>query len=349
MVPQQPPTMPTSNSSTISRRARAIGSGSSGNDGQTVDVDRDAGVRDDRDRLGGCTRPDSGPVRACVRAGRAVEADDVDRQVLEDVERGGDIGAEQHPAGGIERDRGLDRDERCRSPRTLRRRRGSAAFSSRMSCTVSMIRMSAAAIDQSADLVEEEIDDLLEAVLAEHRVFGGGQETGRADRAGHEARAGWASMYSSATRRASVGGGAVQLVGLLAETVLLELDQAAAEGVGFEHIARRPRGSEAWMPSMMDGFDEDQVVVAALLAAVVLGGELHVEDGGAHRAVVDDDALGASSRKPVRASVIVAGAEEVGRVRVAVMGVDLSGGWGGCPSHSHSTEVYLTVDGIRWW
>jgi hypothetical protein len=45
--------------------------------------------------------------------------------------------------------------------------------------------------------------------------------------------------------------------------------------------------------------------------------------------------------------IVGVSAAEVGRVRVAVMGMVLSGGWGGCPSHDHSTEVYLTVEGIQ--
>ena len=52
-----------------------------------------------------------------------------------------------------------------------------------------------AAIDEATDLIEEEIDDFLEAVLTEHRVFGGGEETGGADRAGDEARSDCGAVF----------------------------------------------------------------------------------------------------------------------------------------------------------
>ena len=96
--------------------------------------------------------------------------------------------------------------------------------------------------------------------------------------------------------RASSAALAVELVGQLADPVFLELDQAAAERVGFDDIDAELEIGR------MDTLDDvrlhhHQVVVAPLFAAVVLGGELHIENGGAHRAVVDDHAFAGELKK----------------------------------------------------
>jgi hypothetical protein len=52
------------------------------------------------------------------------------------------------------------------------------------------------------------------------------------------------------------------------------------------------------------GFDHGEVVVVALLPGVVLGGEIHVENGGAHGAVVNDGA-GVDEFKEATAHVVV--------------------------------------------
>ena len=67
-------------------------------------------------------------------------------------------------------------------------------------------------------------------------------------------------------------------------------DQAAAEGVGLENIGA---GFEELGVDVLDdrGIDDRQIVVAAFLAAVILDGQLHIENGGAHRPVVEDDAV----------------------------------------------------------
>ena len=105
-----------------------------------------------------------------------------------------------------------------------------------------------AAIDEAADLIEEEIDDLAGS--------GAGRASGLRRRAGgrsgrwsrRRSAGGLAVLYSVGDAAGEFGGGAVQLVGALAEAVFLQLDQAAAEGVGFEDIARRLRGSRRGAP-----------------------------------------------------------------------------------------------------
>ncbi len=44
-----------------------------------------------------------------LRAGGAVQADHIDAHAFQDGQRGGHVGAQQHPPGGIQRDLGLER------------------------------------------------------------------------------------------------------------------------------------------------------------------------------------------------------------------------------------------------
>jgi hypothetical protein len=256
--------------------------------GETVDVDRDTGVGDDGNGFGGVLAEVAGGFAHVVGAGGAVETDDVNGKVFEDVEGGGDVGAEEHAAGGVEGDGAVDGEVFA------------GFFADAEDGVDGGFEFEdvldgfddedvGAAVDETADLIEEEIDDLLESVLTEHRVLGGGEETGGADGAGDEAGvSGGAVVLRDAA--GEFGGGAIELVGLVAEAVFLQLDFAAAEGVGFEDV---DAGVEVAGVDVFDdgGVDEDEVVVAALFAAVVFGSELEVEDGGAHGAVVDEDAL----------------------------------------------------------
>ncbi len=158
-----------------------------------------------------------------------------------------------------------------------------------------------ATVGEAADLVEKEVHDLREARVAEHRVLGGGEETGGADGAGDEAGPirGGVGVRNAASK---LGGGAVLLVGALAEAVLLQLQLGAAEGVGFDDVdADLEEGG-------VDGLDkggvvEDEVLVAALDAAVAGGVQVVGLDGGAHGAVVEDHAL-ADEVKEVAAALV---------------------------------------------
>ena len=123
-----------------------------------------------------------------------------------------------------------------------------------------------------------------EGDLAEGRVVAGGQEPGRADRAGDEA-AGARGLAGD------LGGLAVDLDRLLAEPPLVELQPRALEGVGLDHLGA---GREHRLVDACDdvGAMQDQRLVAlALEPAVVLAGELEPLQGRAHAAVEDDDAL----------------------------------------------------------
>jgi hypothetical protein len=72
-------------------------------------------------------------------------------------------------------------------------------------------------------------------VVAEHGVFGCWQESGRTNRAGHESRSILGAVAIS-NHPGQLGGLVIQLVGQLADPVLLELGQAAAKRVGLDDI-----------------------------------------------------------------------------------------------------------------
>ena len=73
-----------------------------------VHVERQAGIGNAGDGQSGVLRQVADRFAHQVRAGGAVEADHVDGEGFEDGQHAGDIGAEQHAPGGIQRDLGLD-------------------------------------------------------------------------------------------------------------------------------------------------------------------------------------------------------------------------------------------------
>ncbi len=205
--------------------------------------------------------------------------------MLHDVERRRDIGAEQHPPGGVERDRCLQRHV---DAGLLPHANGGVDRGFQLQDVLHRFddQHIRAAVDQSLDLVDEEIDDLLEAMLPEHRILGSRQQPGGADRSGHETRlARRAVLVGDAAGK--LGGFAVQLVGQLADPVLLHLQLVAAEGVGFQHIGP---GFEIRRVDLLDHrwLADDEIVVTPLFAAIVFDGELHIEDRRPHRTVIND-------------------------------------------------------------
>ena len=147
----------------------------------------------------------------------------------------------------------------------------------------------AAAVSQPAHLVEEEIDDLAEAMVSQERVLRGGKQSRRADRAGHVSRligAGVAVGHPPRQR----GGLAVDVIGPLAKAVFRQLQLAAAERVRFDDV------DADLEKRCVDLLDEPRVVqhevfIAAFDAAVASGIKVVVLDGGAHRTVEDDDPI----------------------------------------------------------
>ena len=145
------------------------------------------------------------------------------------VNTGLDVGAEEHLATlGKEGDAGLDRQ-----PASARHKGLAGAEDRRLHledvlCGLDDDQVSAAR-DQAARLLGEDLDQPGEGDLAQGWVGGGGQETGRPDRAGDEAL--WARRLAGDLRRDGV-----DLEGVLAQPPLIELQPRALEGVGLDHL-----------------------------------------------------------------------------------------------------------------
>ena len=76
--------------------------------GLAVDVERQPGVGDAGDGQGGVFAQHADGLAHMLGAGGTVQADDVDAETFENGQRGIHVGAEQHAAGGVKRDLGLD-------------------------------------------------------------------------------------------------------------------------------------------------------------------------------------------------------------------------------------------------
>jgi hypothetical protein len=106
---------------------------------------------------------------------------------------------------------------------------------------------------------------------------------GRTDRAGDEA-------LVADRLTGDLGGAPVDLERVLGQAPLVELEAAGLEGVGLDDLGA---GLDHRRVDALDdvGPVEDQRLVAlAGKAAVVLGGQVELLQGGAHAAVEDDDA-----------------------------------------------------------
>jgi hypothetical protein len=117
-------------------------------------------------------------------AGRAVQAEHVDAERVDRREHRADVGAEQHLAAvGQQGDGDLDRQ---RPAGRLERLAG--AEDRRLDLEDVLRRLDddevGAALDEALGLLGERVGELAEGDVAERRVVRGGQEAGRADRAG---------------------------------------------------------------------------------------------------------------------------------------------------------------------
>ena len=157
-----------------------------------------------------------------------------------------------------------------------------AALTSRMSCAVSMMIRSAPPSTRPCACSVKTSTSYGKGDPSERRVVGGGQVPGRPDRARDEA--------ALARRRArDLGGLAVDLERVLVEPPLLELEAAALEGVGLDHVGA---GGQHRLVDALDHvrpLQDERLVALARQAAVVLGGQVELLERGAHAAVEDDD------------------------------------------------------------
>ncbi len=234
------------------------------------------------DRQGGVLAEEADRVAHVLGAGRAVEADRLH------VERGQrrqhrlDVGAEQHLAAvGQQRDGDLDRD-----PLAGRLERLARAEDRRLDLEDVLRRLDhqqvGAALDQAGRLLAEDLDEAAEGDVAERRVVGGGEEAGRADRAGDEAR-----LAGRLAR--DLGASAVDLERVLAEAPLLELEAGGLEGVGLDDLRAGVEHRRVHALDHVRTVEDQRLVALALESAVVLGGQLELLERGAHAAVEDDD------------------------------------------------------------
>ncbi len=102
VVPQQPPTTLAPKSRTNAAICSAISDAPERVDGLAVDVQRQPGVRHHDDGQVALLRQVAHGLAEVLRPHRAVRADDVAADPAQDRCDGGDVRAEQHPAGHVE-------------------------------------------------------------------------------------------------------------------------------------------------------------------------------------------------------------------------------------------------------
>ena len=147
-----------------------------------------------------------------------------------------------------------------------------------------MMSRSAPPLDQSAGLLCEHRDEVAEADLTQRRVIAGGQESGRPDRAGHEAL-----LARRLTR--DLGRAAVDLLGVVLQAPLGQLQPRGLEGVGLEHVGARVEHRVVHLLDHVGTVEDERLMAAAGQAVVVLEAEVELLEGRAHAAVKDDHAL----------------------------------------------------------
>ncbi len=252
--------------------------------GAAADVLGQAGVGKDADGHRRVLAEEANGVVHLLRAGGAVEADDVGLEALEHCERGADLGAEQHGSGGFHGDLHLDGDADAKVVH------GVVAGGEGDLGLEEVLRGFDeedvdAAFDEGFGLLDVGKEHRVVADVAERRELGGG-----ADGAGDEAWAiGGGELAGGFAGEA--GGGEVELAGALGDAELPEDEGRGAEGVGLDDVCA---GFEVGAVDLADdvGAGDGEDLGAVLEAGVIaVDGEVVVLDAGSHRAVVDEDSL----------------------------------------------------------
>ena len=247
-------------------------------------LDRQACVGDAVDGHRRVLAEEADGVAHVARAGRAVQADDVDAERLERRERSVDVGAEEHrPARGQQRDGDLDRHG---SPG--RRHRAACAEDRGLGLEDVLDRLDDeqvhAAGQQRARLLGEDVGQRCGRDRAERGVVGGGEQPGRAHAARDEA-----VLAGGVAGEACCGD--VDLVRAVVQSPLGELEAAGLERVGLEDLRA---GGDHRRVDVADHVRAPQVqhlVGASGQGVVVLEGEIERLERGAHAAVEDHDAV----------------------------------------------------------
>ena len=219
-----------------------------------------------------------------LRAGGAVEPDHLDVQGRQRGQHRLDVGAEQHLAAlRQQRDRGLDREGPARELERLSRPEDRRLHLQDVLRGLDDDQVGAA-LDQALRLLGEDLDQLSEGDVPQGGVVARRQEAGRADRAGDEA-------VRARRLAGDLRGPAVDLRRVLAEPPFVELQPAALEGVGLDHLGARleHRGVDAL--DHVGPVEDERLVALALQTAVVLLRQVELLEGRAHAAVEDDDTL----------------------------------------------------------
>src|SRR5205823_5309090 len=199
--------------------------GRGGVDLAVVDVERQAGVGDHADLAAAVLAEEADRLAHVLRAGAAVEADHVDAgQRLQRGHYRLDLGAEEHPAGEVVEDLGLDGDAAAELA-------AEAVDAGDGGLQLEDVDLGlddeevGAPLGEPPGLLVEDVNQLPVGNLRQGGVVGGGEHAGRADRAGGDARAlrGGVAVGDAA---GDGGGGAVELQRLLGEAPLGEAEAA---------------------------------------------------------------------------------------------------------------------------
>ena len=254
-------------------------------------VDGQAGVGNTVHRRAGVLAQVADGIAHQVRAGGAVEPDDVDVHRLERRERTAIVGAEQHAPGGIERDRALDRHLSARDTHGV-----PGCKDLRLHLEHVLARLEdqqiRAALEQTLRLVAKRKLQLGLRQLAQLGVLGRRQESRWPHGPGDEPRPAIRCGVAVGDPPRDGCGGAVQLDRALAEPPLLEPRARGLERVRLDDVSARV---EVGRVNVLDHVRprQRQVVDAAVpaLATIVLGGELARLHLRAHAAVEEHDAV----------------------------------------------------------
>jgi hypothetical protein len=254
--------------------------------GAAADVERQAGVGDAGDREPGVLGevPDRVPHR--FGPGGAVEADHVDPERLEDRENGGDVGAEQHPAGDVQGHLGLDGDA---APHDLERL--AHAEDGRLHLEDVLAGLDEQEVDaarqQPLRLLAEGRHQVGEPQPAQARIAAGGEEPRGPHPAGDETRPVGAGVLVRQPP-GQTGGLLVELPGALSRSPLGQPRWRRLEGAGLDHIGADLEEG-AVNPLDQLGAVEHEAVHPPLQgrAAELLGRGLERLETGPHGTVVD--------------------------------------------------------------
>ena len=154
--------------------------------GATADVDGQPGIGDAGDGQPGVLREVADRLSHVLGTGRAVEPDHVDPQRLQDGEDGGDVGAEQHPAGDVEGHLGLDGDLAAGALEGLAGREDRRLDLQDVLAGLDDEQVRAT-VEQPLRLLAKGRDQLTECDPPQAGVTACGQEAGRSHAAGDEA------------------------------------------------------------------------------------------------------------------------------------------------------------------